>query len=174
MNGSDGPMTKEAMAAHEAHRKYTDGMLQASASFALAALKAPGLMGAAGVGAMLAFVTANRGASPEALSAMGSVIFAFGIAVLAAAVATGFGYLAQLFFANEMVFREPTVIKPYVQHTPKSKKLHSWAMGFQFTAATLVVLAYLSIGYAIYGLYTIPSALAVRAAESAPADGGAD
>lgn len=131
--------------ARHAHDTRTHDIIESdkfSVSFAHAAIRAPGIAGAASLAGLLGFVTANYDRIESQLPALTDGLRNFAIAVLCSVVASGIAYLAQSAITERMHKHTKTWEHPWVHNTASHKKWVAISESLKWIGVLLIFASY--------------------------------
>ncbi|MES0098513.1 hypothetical protein [Mesorhizobium sp. M0019] len=117
-------------------------------TFSSDAMKAPGLVAAAGVAAALGFYSANYSrlsASPDNLETFNSILFWLFASLLLTVCAPGFAYFSQIAYMRAVYAEKYGYEYPYTEHTAGSKRFTLVGDAFRWASVLLIALSILCL-----------------------------
>lgn len=138
---------------HRRHCEIQDQLHARMADFAGSAMRGPGVVATAAIGAILVFLGGNVGQMnevPATLAPYVTPLLLFGGSLLAGTLAPGAVYLGLACFAAAMDRERFTWLPPYVEETRTSRWLNRVGIGFRIVTVALVAVA--AIGIFLGGL----------------------
>lgn len=146
MDGSKAEAEKRdyelARHAHNARNHDIEESDRFTVSFAHAAIRAPGIAGAASLAGLLSFVTANYDRIGPQLGALTEGLQNFAIAVLCSVVASGIAFLTQTALSMRMLQHTKTWEHPWVHSIPAEKKWVWISEGLRLIGIAVIITSY--------------------------------
>lgn len=149
---------ESASRAHDQRNKAQEVHAKAVETYSVMAMRAPALVSAAGVVALLGFYSANYArlsTRPESLVSLNSTLFYLFLTLLLTTIAPGLAYFSQFAYAASTNAETHHLVSPFVRDTTRTVIYERVGDAFRIAAIVCTLASILVLGYAGYGFLSL-------------------